>query len=130
MCGIAGGISLRAGDESVKKEVVGRLNDFQRRRGPDGQGLWKSDDQRVVLGHRRLAIIDTGVSGSQPMTDITDRWIITFNGEIYNHQQLRAELELLGRVFATRTDTEVLINVIAEWGEAGLARLRGMYAFA
>ena len=64
------------------------------------------------------------------MREVSHRWVITFNGEIYNHAELRAELETLGCNFATRSDTEVLINVVARWGEAGLSRLRGMYAFA
>jgi asparagine synthase (glutamine-hydrolysing) len=130
MCGIAGVFNFGADAQPVDKTIVTRLNEFQRRRGPDGEGLWASDDQRVVLGHRRLAIIDIGCSGRQPMADISRRWMITFNGEIYNHQELRSELELLGCIFSTRSDTEVLINVIAQWGEAGLSKLRGMYAFA
>ncbi len=130
MCGIAGGFSFGVNRQPIDATIIGRLNQFQRHRGPDGDGLWSSDDACVVLGHRRLAIIDTGQSGSQPMTDATGRWTITFNGEIYNHHELRSELELLGCVFATRSDTEVLINAIAQWGEAGLSRLRGMYAFA
>ena len=64
------------------------------------------------------------------MREVSHRWVITFNGEIYNHAELRAELETLGCNFATRSDTEVLINVVARWGEAGPSRLRGMYAFA
>ena len=88
------------------------------------------DDNRVVLGHRRLAIIDTGSTGAQPMADATGRWVISFNGEIYNYRALRSELERLGCVFRTNSDTEVLINAVAQWGEAGLRKLRGMYAFA
>lgn len=130
MCGIAGGFNFGVGTSTVDETVIARLNHFQRHRGPDGEGLWSSDDQRVVLGHRRLAIIETGRSGSQPMVDASRRWTIIFNGEIYNHQELRSELELIGYSFATRSDTEVLINVIAHWGEAGLSKLRGMYAFA
>jgi asparagine synthase (glutamine-hydrolysing) len=130
MCGIAGGFNFGAGKQPLDESVIRCLNDFQRRRGPDGEGLWISDDQRIVLGHRRLAIIDVGISGSQPMVDPSQRWTITFNGEIYNHQELRSELELLGHRFVSRSDTEVLINVVARWGEAGLSKLRGMYAFA
>jgi asparagine synthase (glutamine-hydrolysing) len=129
MCGIAGGFSFATGSDPVDQAAVARLNEWQRRRGPDGVGLWASTDERVVLGHRRLAIIDTGAGGIQPMTDITGRWVITFNGEIYNYRELRLELERQGRAFATNSDTEVLINVVAEWGEAGLKKLRGMFAF-
>jgi asparagine synthase (glutamine-hydrolysing) len=130
MCGIAGGLRFASDNRGVSREVVSRLNALQRQRGPDGDGLWASADNRIVLGHRRLAIIDTGASGAQPMQDATRRWVISFNGEIYNYAALRCELETLGRKFETNSDTEVLINAIAEWGEAGLLRLRGMYAFA
>ena len=85
---------------------------------------------RVVLGHRRLAIIDIGSNGDQPMSDATGRWIISFNGEIYNYRALRVELQRLGCNFRTNSDTEVIINAVAQWGESGLRRLRGMYAFA
>jgi asparagine synthase (glutamine-hydrolysing) len=130
MCGIAGGFSFAAGVGPVDRAVVARLNEWQRRRGPDGDGLWASADERIVLGHRRLAIIDTGAGGAQPMTDVTGRWVITFNGEIYNYRELRLELEREGRTLITNSDTEVLINVVAAWGEAGLKKLRGMFAFA
>src|SRR6266404_2608617 len=130
MCGIAGAFSFSPGAEPVDQAVVLRLNELQRRRGPDGAGLWSSDNKRVVLGHRRLAIIDMGESGHQPMSDATGRWVISFNGEIYNYRAVRLELESAGRVFHTNSDTEVLINAIAQWGEAGLCKLRGMYAFA
>jgi asparagine synthase (glutamine-hydrolysing) len=130
MCGIAGAFAFQPNYEPIKSEAVLRLNDLQRRRGPDGAGLWSSADNRIVLGHRRLAIIDTGISGAQPMSDATDRWTISFNGEIYNYRALRFELEKLGCVFRTNSDTEVLINAVAQWGETGLSKLRGMYAFA
>ena len=130
MCGIAGSVSLCGELSPENVEVVRRINLHQRRRGPDGEGLWVADDKRVALGHRRLAIIDVGNAGAQPMSDVTGRWAITFNGEIYNYRELRIELQALGRKFATRSDTEVLLNCFAEWGEAGLRKLRGMYAFA
>ena len=130
MCGIAGGFDFISGPKPVDQEIVARLNESQHHRGPDGEGLWISGDRRMVLGHRRLAIIETGDLGRQPMNDTSGRWVISFNGEIYNHKELRAELQTLGCTFATQSDTEVLINVVARWGEAGLSRLRGMYAFA
>jgi asparagine synthase (glutamine-hydrolysing) len=130
VCGISGAFAFNVGAEPINQAIVIRLNDLQRRRGPDGTGLWSSKDDRVVLGHRRLAIIDTGSSGAQPMSDATGRWVISFNGEIYNYRALRLELERLGCVFRTHSDTEVLINAVAQWGEAGLSKLRGMYAFA
>jgi asparagine synthase (glutamine-hydrolysing) len=130
MCGIAGAFSFSVDGGPVDRHVIARLNDWQRHRGPDGVGLWASADERVILGHRRLAIIETGAAGAQPMTDATGRWVITFNGEIYNYRELRSQLERQGRTFVTNSDTEVLINVVAEWGEDGLKRLRGMFAFA
>src|ERR1700688_3282392 len=98
MCGIAGAFAFGCGNEPINPDVIRRLNDLQRRRGPDGGALWSSEDNRVVLGHRRLAIIDTGASGRQPMSDVTGRWVISFNGEIYNYRALRLELERLGCV--------------------------------
>jgi asparagine synthase (glutamine-hydrolysing) len=129
MCGIAGGIGYRNFPTPVDRDVVRRLNQHQRRRGPDGEGLWTSPDKSIVFGHRRLAIIDVGNTGAQPMTDATGRWTVTFNGEIYNYREVRRQLEDAGRRFLTQSDTEVLINCVAEWGEQGLRKLRGMYAF-
>ncbi len=130
MCGIAGAFAFGRDAGPINRDVVARLNDLQRRRGPDGVGLWSSEDNRVALGHRRLAIIDTGSSGAQPMSDATGRWVISFNGEIYNYRALRQELQCLGHAFRSKSDTEVLINAVAQWGEAALIKLRGMYAFA
>jgi asparagine synthase (glutamine-hydrolysing) len=130
VCGIAGAFAFSSTADPIDQTIILRLNDLQRRRGPDGAGMWSSDNNRVVLGHRRLAIIDTGMSGHQPMSDATGRWVITFNGEIYNYLALRLELESRGCIFHTNCDTEVLINTVAQWGEAGLRKLRGMFAFA
>jgi asparagine synthase (glutamine-hydrolysing) len=129
VCGISGAFAFDQDAKPVDSAIILRLNEVQRRRGPDGGGLWSSSDHRIVLGHRRLAIIDTGTSGTQPMWDASGRWVISFNGEIYNYQALRSELELQGCVFLTNSDTEVVINVVAKWGESGLRKLRGMYAF-
>jgi asparagine synthase (glutamine-hydrolysing) len=130
MCAIAGAIRFGSSEAALDVTVVERLGELQRHRGPDGEGLWSSPDGRVALGHRRLAIIDTGPQGAQPMSDASGRWTISFNGEIYNYRALRHELEQLGCAFLTNSDTEVLINAVAHWGEAGLRKLRGMYAFA
>ncbi len=100
----------------------------QSHRGPDGQGFY--DAPGVSLGHCRLAIIDTSETGHQPMSDASGRYWVTFNGEIYNHVELRAELAALGHAFRGRSDTEVLVTSYAEWGEACLQKLRGMFAFA
>src|SRR6185369_11178500 len=130
MCGIAGAFSFAPAGPPVDDAAVRSLTHLLHRRGPDGSGIWVSDDRRVALGHRRLAIIDVGPQGAQPMSAADGRWMITFNGEIYNYQELRRDLEQAGCRFATQSDTEVLIQVVAHWGASGLRRLRGMYAFA
>jgi asparagine synthase (glutamine-hydrolysing) len=99
----------------------------QAHRGPDAWGVWS--DGRCALGHRRLSIIDLSEAGRQPMSNARGDIQITFNGEIYNFQQLRRELEGLGHCFRTRTDTEVIIYAYEQWGTGCLARLRGMFAF-
>jgi asparagine synthase (glutamine-hydrolysing) len=99
----------------------------QAHRGPDDWGVWS--DERCALGHRRLSIIDLSEAGRQPMANAGGGVLITFNGEIYNFQQLRRELESLGHNFLTRTDTEAIIYAYEQWGVDCLARLRGMFAF-
>ncbi|MDQ6887326.1 MAG: asparagine synthase (glutamine-hydrolyzing) [Gemmatimonadota bacterium] len=126
MCGIAGVISLR--DEPVAHETIQRMIDAVRHRGPDGEGVWV--DHRVGLGHRRLAIIDLSPAGSQPMLSGEGDLVITYNGEVFNFQELRAELQTLGHRFFSRTDTEVILRGYREWGEDVLTRLNGMFAFA
>jgi len=101
--------------------------DAQAHRGPDAYGVWS--DERCALGHRRLSIIDLSDAGRQPMSNADGSLLITFNGEIYNFQQLRRELESLGHDFRTRTDTEAIIYAYERWGVDCLARLRGMFAF-
>jgi asparagine synthase (glutamine-hydrolysing) len=104
--------------------------DQLRHRGPDGSGLWQDRPRDVLLGHRRLSIIDLSPTGAQPMVDASGRWVIVFNGEIYNFVELRAELEAEGVAFRGRSDTEVLLGAYQRWGEGCLARLNGMFAFA
>jgi len=99
-------------------------------RGPDGSGEWTSADGRVSLAHRRLAIIDLSDAGAQPMSTVDGALVISFNGEIYNYRELRAVLEGKGYRFRSGTDTEVLLHLYAEKGEAMVAELRGMFAFA
>ncbi len=97
-------------------------------RGPDGEGLWI--EGAVGLGHRRLAIIDLSAAGRQPMHTEDGRYVLSYNGEIYNFRELRVELEAKGFRFRSRTDTEVLLYSLAAWGLAALDRLNGMFAFA
>jgi asparagine synthase (glutamine-hydrolysing) len=133
MCGIAG-IIRSGGNEAGNlacsdREAVSRILKAQRHRGPDGEGLFQ--DARVVLGHRRLSIIDLSAAGRQPMSNEDGSLQITFNGEIYNHRELRADLIRAGHAFRSRTDTEVILHGYEQWGIAELlGRLRGMFAFA
>ena len=126
MCGIAGVLNLNA--EPVARETVKRMTDAVAHRGPDGEGVYT--DRAVGLGHRRLAIIDLSPAGHQPMLSSDERYALTYNGEIYNFRELRAELETLGHRFRSRTDSEVLLYAYAQWGEKALDRLNGMFAFA
>jgi asparagine synthase (glutamine-hydrolysing) len=106
------------------------MREAMRSRGPDGAGLWTSPDQRLALAHRRLSIIDLSPAGAQPMgTSDQSLWVV-FNGEIYNYRELRQGLESRGYRFHSHSDTEVLLHLYREYGDAMMERLRGMYAFA
>lgn len=107
-----------------------KVNARQRPRGPDGEGLWVSQDRTVGLGHRRLAIIDLSPAGHQPMGSDDGLLWVTFNGEIYNHKELRAALEGQGVRFRSHSDTEVLLHLYRRYGKRMVEHLRGMYAFA
>jgi asparagine synthase (glutamine-hydrolysing) len=130
MCGIAAVFSYDARSKPVGRESVECLCARMVCRGPDGKGIWVSDDGRTILGHRRLAIIDLSERGCQPMTDSSGSVVISFNGEIYNYRQLRRELEAKGFVFRTDSDTEVLLNLYLDRGATMIEVLRGMFAFA
>ena len=127
MCGIIG-IAARSGQ--AQRQWLGAGCDALRHRGPDGAGEWWSEDGRVGLGHRRLAIIDLSAAGHQPMHDSTGELCIVFNGEIYNFTDLRDELEASGHVFRSRTDTEVILAAYRQWGADCVKRFNGMFAFA
>jgi len=127
MCGIYG-LVLRHGH--VDAVQLARQRDLLAHRGPNDAGAWVSPSGRVGLAHRRLSILDLSVAGHQPMSSRDGRYTLVFNGEIYNHREIRVELEKLGRTFHTNTDTEVLIEAYSVWGEACLMRLNGMFAFA
>ncbi|MGE5538425.1 MAG: asparagine synthase (glutamine-hydrolyzing) [Gemmatimonas sp.] len=130
MCGIVAIFAYGRRAPAVDTEEVVRIRDAMAPRGPDAQGAWLSDDRRVGFGHRRLAIIDVGPSGLQPMTLAGAATRIVFNGEIYNYRDLRRELEARGRVFRTNSDTEVILHGYEEYGRDVVRRLRGMFAFA
>jgi len=122
MCGIAGFVGpWRVG-------LAGAMSEAIAHRGPDGQGLWSHDG--VALGHRRLSIIDLSDAAAQPMHTADGRHVLTFNGEIYNYRDLRAELEQAGVAFRTGSDTEVLLNLFARDGLGCVDRLNGIFAFA
>lgn len=110
------------------ESCVRAMNDRMRARGPNGDGAWVGHG--VVLGHRRLAILDPNVRANQPMSTSDGRYTIVFNGEIYNFHDLRVELESAGVEFRTTSDTEVLLALFAKYAEHMLSRLRGMFAFA
>lgn len=126
MCGIAGIIHLDSAP--VSPPVLQRMTDALRHRGPDGEGQWIEGN--VGIGHRRLAIIDLSAAGHQPMVSADHRYVLSYNGEIYNFRELRAELEAAGYWFRSKTDSEVLLNALAEWGIGALHRFNGMFAFA
>ena len=129
MCGIAGIYAYHYAANAVDRAELRRIRDHMAARGPDGLGEWYSQDERVGFGHRRLTIIDLSERGAQPMMSADGKLVVTFNGEIYNYRQLRAALEARGCVFRTQTDTEVLLHLYAEKGEAMVNDLRGMFAF-
>jgi asparagine synthase (glutamine-hydrolysing) len=126
MCGIAG--VLRAGAEPVDGRLLSRMRDALAHRGPDAATQWI--DGPIGLAHRRLSVIDTTDASSQPMVSDDGRFVLTYNGEIYNYVELREELRALGRRFRTVGDTEVLLQALEAWGEDALLRLNGMFAFA
>ena len=127
MCGFDG---IAATVPVTEQDWLLAGRDAMTHRGPDDAGLWWSPDRQVGLGHRRLSIIDLSEAGHQPMSEATDSYWIVFNGEIYNHRDLRRQLQHLGATFRSRSDTEVVLNAYRQWGEAGLERLNGMFAFA
>lgn len=130
MCGIAGIFAYGVAAAPVSKSELEACCDRMKARGPDGAGRWISANGRVGLGHRRLSVIDLSEAGSQPMMSQDGRLVVTFNGEIYNYRELRADLERRGHIFRAHSDTEVLLHGYREHGTALVRRLRGMFAFA
>ena len=130
MCGINGIVAYHSASSAPDEAELHATRDAMRARGPDGSGAWWSKDRRCGLGHRRLAIIDLSDRASQPMTSEDGRFVVVFNGEIYNYPQLRAELEMDGARFRTTSDTEALLHLYARHGAEMVRRLRGMFALA
>jgi asparagine synthase (glutamine-hydrolysing) len=126
MCGITGYVNLDRAP--ISPAVLQRMTDAVAHRGPDGEGQWIEGN--IGFGHRRLAIIDLSPAGHQPMVSADHRYVLTYNGEVYNFRELRAELEAEGYWFRSRTDSEVVLNALAAWGVKALSRFNGMFAFA
>ena len=126
MCGIAGIMNLDG--EAVNSSVLNAMTTVIAHRGPDGEGHWV--DGEIGLGHRRLSIIDLSNNGKQPMHSSTGRYVITYNGEVYNFKELRKELQTLGHSFKSYTDTEVVLTALEVWGISAIKRFNGMFAFA
>lgn len=126
MCGFVG--YLPGSNKQNDSEIIEQMMDTIHHRGPDSGGYHVAD--HAVLGFRRLTIIDLSDAGNQPLFDETGRYTLTFNGEIYNHKDIRAELEAKGYKFKSNTDSEVLVHGYAEWKEGILDKVRGMFAFA
>ena len=127
MCGVVGMVD-RSIDDLEPLTVA--MRDWLVHRGPDAAGVRVWPEHGVGLGHRRLAIIDRSSAGLNPMSNEDGTVWIVFNGEIGNFQALRTELERLGHVFRSRTDTEVVVHAYEQWGDAHVHRLRGMFAYA
>ncbi|MBL6936163.1 MAG: asparagine synthase (glutamine-hydrolyzing), partial [Alphaproteobacteria bacterium] len=132
MCGFAGFIDLAR--RTPEADLLARAEGMAARlyhRGPDGDGVWADASAGLGLGHRRLAILDISPAGHQPMVSSDGRYVIAYNGEVYNFPELRAELEVGGVAFRGSCDTEVMVEAIAAWGlERALGRMVGMFAFA
>ena len=129
ICGINGIFAYRYVANPIDRDELTRTRDHMTTRGPDGVGTWVADDGRVGLGHRRLSIIDLSETGAQPMASAGGKLVVTFNGEIYNYRELRCRLEGKGHIFRSQSDTEILLHLYAEKGEAMVRDLRGMFAF-
>jgi asparagine synthase (glutamine-hydrolysing) len=132
MCGIVGSVVLADQTFSVTEPYIVAMRDTMAHRGPDGGGVWVAADGRIGLGHRRLAIIDLSSSAAQPMSNEDGRLQLVFNGEIYNHADIRTELEAIGgyQWTTSHSDTEVILHAFEQWGIDCLHKFRGMFAIA
>lgn len=124
MCGISG--IIRKQNVAVDREEILKMNDVMRHRGPDSEGIYV--DHNIGLGHRRLSIVDLSERGSQPMISDDKRFVLVFNGEIYNYIELKEELQKEGALFRTDTDTEVILEAYRYWGQECTRRFNGMWS--
>ena len=129
MCGVCGMVAFSDGF-ALSEDIVTRMRDTLVHRGPDDGGSWHDASERVALGHRRLSIVDLSAAGHQPMGNEDGTVWITFNGEIYNHEALRADLEREGHIYRSRTDTETILHLYEREGPRCVEQLDGMFAFA
>ncbi|MCK4265291.1 asparagine synthase (glutamine-hydrolyzing) [Candidatus Babeliales bacterium] len=130
MCGIAGYISTISTSSKIDEKLLYNMQKALVHRGPDDGGIWKSDFFGIGLAHKRLSIVDLSIMGRQPMSDRNENITVSFNGEIYNHRELRKELEALGYKYFSNTDTETLIYAYKEWGIDFIHKLDGMFAIS
>ncbi|MAV88998.1 MAG: asparagine synthase (glutamine-hydrolyzing) [Rhodospirillaceae bacterium] len=132
MCGIVGILSFDIKKWPINIPDLVAMRDTMIHRGPDGKGLWVNKNKTIGLGHRRLSIVDLSTSASQPMVYADDQYVISFNGEIYNHDELRQELEGLGHTEwkTNHSDTEVILHAYDEWGIDCIHKFKGMFAIA
>ena len=132
MCGIAG-FWKQSADNSAEslKQIATDMSNTLIHRGPDDFGTWVDQEVGIAFGHRRLSIIDISNAGHQPMVSANGRYVIIYNGEIYNFKELRQQLEQLGHTFRSHSDTEVMLAAFVQWGPgSSLVRFNGMFAFA
>lgn len=131
MCGIAGVFSTVP--DFISDDVfakVQKMANLMLRRGPDSEGCWRDESKQIGLGFRRLAILDISAAGNQPMVTPDGKFSVVFNGELYNFTEIKRELSSLGYTFKTKTDTEVVLYSLVEWGEKALLRFNGMFGLA
>lgn len=132
MCGIVGSFVFNKSNFEISESYIVKMRDTMEHRGPDGCGIWISSDKKIGLGHRRLAIIDRSVVANQPMSNEDNSICLVFNGEIYNHAEIRKELEELGgyKWKTSHSDTEVILHAFEQWGIKCIDKFRGMFVFA
>ncbi|TVQ64245.1 MAG: asparagine synthase (glutamine-hydrolyzing) [Phycisphaerales bacterium] len=128
MCGIFGVVAARGRTPSISATQADRLRDMLAHRGPDGAGTWSHEN--AIIAHRRLAVLDPSPAGAQPMRTPDGRYVLSYNGELYNDLELRRDLRERGVRFVSDCDAETVLHALAQWGRGALARFRGMYALA
>ena len=128
MCRIAGIVNPTSSLENAVMQVE-KMCQLQKHGGPDDEGIYSSKDNNVVLGHRRLSLLDLTVAGHQPM-HFLERYTITYNGELYNYKSIKEELINCDYQFKTNTDTEVILAAFAKWNISAFVKFNGMFAFA